>query len=104
MVPQPGIEPVFLHWKFGVLTTRPPYSSVVLSFSKSTLNVGTTNHNSVRLASHLVGSVALSCFIPDLGSAFCSAPSEKAMASHSSTLAWKIPWTEDPGRLQPWGR
>ena len=24
---------------------------------------------------------------------------EKAMAPHSSTLAWKIPWTEDPGRL-----
>ena len=29
---------------------------------------------------------------------------EKAMAPHSSTLAWKIPWAEDPGRLQPWGR
>ena len=28
---------------------------------------------------------------------------EKAMASHSSTLAWKIPWTEEPGRLQPIG-
>ena len=27
-------------------------------------------------------------------------PPEKAMATHSSTLAWKIPWTEDPGRLQ----
>ena len=25
---------------------------------------------------------------------------EKAMAAHSSTLAWKIPWTEEPGRLQ----
>ena len=24
---------------------------------------------------------------------------EKAMATHSSTLAWKIPWTEEPGRL-----
>ena len=36
---------------------------------------------------------------------------EKAMATHSSTLAWKIPWTEEPGKLQsiglhrvgPWG-
>ena len=27
-------------------------------------------------------------------------PLEKEMASHSSTLAWKIPWMEDPGRLQ----
>ena len=25
------------------------------------------------------------------------------MASHSSTLAWKIPWMEEPGRLSPWG-
>ena len=27
-------------------------------------------------------------------------PAEKAMAPHSSTLAWKIPWTEEPGGLQ----
>ena len=36
---------------------------------------------------------------------FCS-PSkstEKAMAPHSSTLAWKIPWTEEPGELQSMG-
>ena len=25
---------------------------------------------------------------------------EKEMATHSSTLAWKIPWTEEPGRLK----
>ena len=28
---------------------------------------------------------------------------EKAMAPHSSTLAWKLPWTEEPGRLQSLG-
>ena len=28
---------------------------------------------------------------------------EKAMASHSSTLAWKIPWTEEPGGLESMG-
>ena len=28
---------------------------------------------------------------------------EKAMAPHSSTLAWKIPWVEEPGRLQSMG-
>ena len=27
-------------------------------------------------------------------------PLEKEMATHSSTIAWKIPWTEEPGRLQ----
>ena len=26
------------------------------------------------------------------------------MAPHSSTLAWKIPWTEEPGGCSPWGR
>ena len=30
-------------------------------------------------------------------------PQEKAVATHSSPLAWKIPWTEEPGRLQPMG-
>ena len=29
--------------------------------------------------------------------------SEKTMAPHSSTLAWKIPWTEEPGRLWSMG-
>ena len=28
---------------------------------------------------------------------------EKAMAPHSSTLAWKIPWMEEPGGCSPWG-
>ena len=28
---------------------------------------------------------------------------EKAMAPHSSTLTWKIPWTEEPGRMQSMG-
>ena len=30
-------------------------------------------------------------------------PQEKEMAIHSSTLAWKISWTEEPGRLQSMG-
>ena len=29
--------------------------------------------------------------------------SEKAVAPHSSTLAWRIPWVEEPGRLQSMG-
>ena len=31
-------------------------------------------------------------------------PLEKEMAIHSSTLAWKIPWTKEPDRLQSMGR
>ena len=30
-------------------------------------------------------------------------PLEKEMATHSSMLAWEIPWTEEPGGLQPTG-
>ena len=30
-------------------------------------------------------------------------PLEKEMATHSSTLAWKIPWTDEPGELQSMG-
>ena len=30
-------------------------------------------------------------------------PLEKEMATHSSIFAWKIPWTEEPGRLQSMG-
>ena len=31
-------------------------------------------------------------------------PLEKGMATHSSILAWRIPWTEEPDRLQSMGR
>ena len=30
-------------------------------------------------------------------------PLEDDMATHSSILAWRIPWTEEPGGLSPWG-
>ena len=33
----------------------------------------------------------------------CEDPLEEGMATHSSILAWKIPWTEEPGRLQSMG-
>ena len=31
-------------------------------------------------------------------------PLEKALATHSRILAWRIPWTEEPGGLLSWGR
>ena len=44
------------------------------------------------------------CWLSILNIAVCRCPSlEKAMAPHSSTLAWKIPWTEEPGGLQSMG-
>ena len=34
---------------------------------------------------------------------YCTQMPEKATAPHSSALAWKIPWMEEPGRLQSMG-
>ena len=31
-------------------------------------------------------------------------PLEKEMTTHSSILVWEIPWTEEPGGYNPWGR
>ena len=31
------------------------------------------------------------------------APLEEGMGTHSSILAWRIPWTEEPGGCSPWG-
>ena len=42
------------------------------------------------------GGKASVCNVGDLGQ---EDPLEKEMAAHSSTLAWKIPWMEEPGRL-----
>ena len=38
--------------------------------------------------------------VPSLG---WECPLEKGMATHSSILAWRTPWTEEPGRLQSMG-
>ena len=44
---------------------------------------------------HNVGDLGL---VPELGR-----PLEKEIATHSSTLAWRIPWMHEPGRLQSMG-
>ena len=31
-------------------------------------------------------------------------PPEKEIGTHSNTLAWRIPWREEPGGYSPWGR
>ena len=58
------------------------------------------NHCTTREVSSLSLSFSLSLYI--YISSF-KIRSQKAMAPHSSILAWKIPWTEEPGRLQSMG-
>ena len=47
---------------------------------------------------------ASACNVGDLGSIPGSGSSPKEMATHSSILAWRIPWTEELGGLQSTGR
>ena len=47
--------------------------------------------------------IYLFCFYEHAYSRHLTLVAEKAMAPHSSTLAWKIPWMEEPGRLQSMG-
>ena len=52
----------------------------------------------------VLGLGASACNAEDLGSSLVwEDPPEKEMATHSSTLAWRIPWTEEPGRPQSIG-
>ena len=57
--------------------------SVFLSISKKGNAKECSNYHTIACISHV--------------------STEKAMASHSSTLAWRIPWTEEPARLQSMG-
>ena len=47
--------------------------------------------------------IVLLLISPFIFVSICLTYLEKVMAPHSSTLAWKIPWTEEPGRLQSTG-
>ena len=67
--------------------------------TRQTTGVGELFKKSLRLSSALCIPFPLYC-----SSAVISIIlSEKAMAPHSSTLAWKIPWTEEPDKLQSMG-
>ena len=90
-----GLKPVPLHWELRVLATaphqgRPPYPFI-------------TSHQSITMC--YANSTSLMFSSPPC--IFVSTPlgyvMEKAMALHSSTLAWKIPWMEEPGGPQSVG-
>ena len=83
LVPWPGTEPGRLHWEHGVLAMDYQGSPCkLINWDKSTWL-------------QFIVSTAKAIPSPYLA--------EKAMAPHSSTLAWKIPWIEEPGRLQSMG-
>ena len=62
------------------------------------------NSAAVNIGIHVSLSILVSSVcMPSSGIAGSMAVLEKEMATHSSTLAWKIPWMEEPGRLQSMG-
>ena len=64
----------------------------------------TVNNAAMNIGIHVSFSVLASLeYMPRSGIAGSYGVTEKAMAPHSSTLAWRIPWMEEPGRLQSMG-
>ena len=84
-----GIKP--WHWECGDLATGPLGKSPnVIIF---TVLLGFTDGSDGKESA---------CNVGDPGS-IPKSPLEKGMATHSSILAWRIPWTEEPGGLQSVG-
>ena len=75
---------------------HPAISSSVVSFSSCPLQ-------SIVLIKMYAFKIFSNWFVLFHLSSASNQTSEKAMAPHSSTLAWKIPWAEKPGRLQSMG-
>ena len=82
----------------GCTSLHPSNSTQESSFSMS---LSTLVLSGLLIVSFLV---SVSCYlVVVLICISLSVSVEKAMAPHSSTLAWKIPWTEEPGGLQSMG-
>ena len=74
---------------------------IALNWSLSTTDGWKLRSSSSRLSPPLENFLNHQCTVCLL--AVSRPNAEKAMAPHSSTLAWKIPWTEEPGGLQSMG-
>ena len=70
-----------------------------------TLGKGATEHNLSGFAALVVKNPPANAGDARdmIGSLGREDPLEEEMATHSSILAWRIPWTEEPGRLWPMG-
>ena len=95
LVSWPGVTPRApfpLHWECGVLATEPPGKSPSVSHLLPFHFYITLFAHCENPTSRTTLQIVLTHFL-----------SEKAMAPHSSTLAWQTPWMEEPGRLQSMG-
>ena len=78
------------------------FHSLIVHFSLMSNNIPLFECTRVYLLIHLLKDMFVA---PKFWRLWINSCLEKAMAPHSSTLAWKIPWTEEPGAgYCPWGR
>ena len=95
--PWPGIEPVSPALAGGFFTTEPPGKPQSITF----WNLNTAKAMTYLVAQTLKGlPTTWETWVRSLG---WEDLLEKEMATHSSILAWKTPWTKEPGRLQSMG-
>ena len=89
--PHQGLNLHLWQWKWRVITTGPQEKSLVYLFIWI--------FKVASLVAQMVKNLPAmqETQVPSLG---LENPLEKEMATHSSILAWRIPWTEEPGRLQ----
>ena len=112
LVPQPGIEPRPPALEGEVSTTELPQGSPSIflltphrpPFSQDTQQVLSILQKVDSFRNETAWSKFFSRVFTWLAGGsirtWVTSFSEKALVTHSSTLAWKIPWTEEPGRLQ----
>ena len=93
---------------YQMLSFKPPFSLSSFTFIEKLLFFAFYHKGGVICVSEVVD-ILPAILIPSCDSSILafhmmySAFTEKPMATHSSTLAWKIPWTEEPGGLQSMG-
>ena len=92
-LPDPGIEPGSPMLQADTLTSEPPGKPPFKYWVR--LNTDSVVAQTVKCLPTMRETRVRSLGRED--------PLGKEMATHSSTLAWKIPWTEEPGRLQSMG-
>ena len=95
----PGIEPRSPALQADALTSEPPGKTHSVTLTYLAIGVPSDRASQVVLVVKNISANARDTgSIPGWGR-----PLEEAMATHSSILAWRIPWTEEHGRLQSMG-
>ena len=105
-LPNPGIEPKSPALQADALVWgRGKLSDAKSQFIRKTLMLGKFEGRSRRGQQRMrwLDGITDSMELSLKNGSLYSAQLEKEMATHSSTLAWKIPWMEEPGRLQSMG-